>query len=635
MSVPVDPQSLLASANCYLCYQDEPLLKLGLLRQILLALSPMADTSPQTLLANAKCYLCFGNSDSQLRAMELSLLAQIAQNPGGGSGTGDVFRVISPLDPTSLGNVQGPAICYDDIGNFWIKDNATNDALGWTKIITAQAASIQPLAMPAEFRRDSRIDTITVPPMPVPELVPVEVHQKVIGKRTVLTWGVIVTLAILGWLLGIFAPVKAHGQFPPPFVHNYWDTNLNPVLSVAFPGAITNGQSGVGLPNFSVTNTAFMYVSSGLFSPVWNFFLFDGSSQQFSLDSDLKFHFSGTNVAPAFEGNGSGLTGINASSLIGTVPQSAIPNPLWTNTAIIHYLWTNATSGTYGAWVPGVGLVESNAIAGTLSLLVGTNGGFHAGSWVPVGPGNIAGTNSMYIGAGLVGSSNAFQIDGTNRSMILSVNKTNNTFGSLGLAGFGTLQPESTLTAFNSAGQGIIEAAGLTGGAIRVSQGSTLGVGTIDLQITSPKAGLSRSLGNHFVYYDLITGDTVLDDVFGGSSGVKIKWNGVQEMMIGANGNAAFTQSVIATNSFASYLSNGVSSASISFPNTTVNWTNPQPYNIVLYIDNTAITGTAIKKNGQQIFSALANDATLFLKPGDYFSETYTVGTPTARYEPQ
>jgi hypothetical protein len=81
--------------------------------------------------------------------------------------------------------------------------------------------------------------------------------------------------------------------------------------------------------------------------------------------------------------------------------------------------------------------------------------------------------------------------------------------------------------------------------------------------------------------------------------------------------------------------SNAVASASITFPNTTVNWTNPVNMPIILYIDNSGVTGSLVKKNGQQVFSSLVGDVTLHLKPGDYFSETYTVGTPSARWEPQ
>lgn len=95
------------------------------------------------------------------------------------------------------------------------------------------------------------------------------------------------------------------------------------------------------------------------------------------------------------------------------------------------------------------------------------------------------------------------------------------------------------------------------------------------------------------------------------------------------------TGSMTASLGLVSTISNAVTSAAITFPATTVKWTNTFGLNIVLYVDNTAVTGTAIVKNGQQIFSGLSADVPLMLKPGDYFSETYTVGTPSARWEPQ
>lgn len=84
-----DAQSLLSAANCYLCYGGGKgtldLIKLGLLRQILLANNSMADTSPQALLAAANCYACYAPSPGLMKLLELGLLAQIV-NAGGASG---------------------------------------------------------------------------------------------------------------------------------------------------------------------------------------------------------------------------------------------------------------------------------------------------------------------------------------------------------------------------------------------------------------------------------------------------------------------------------------------------------------------------------------------------------------------
>jgi len=90
----------------------------------------------------------------------------------------------------------------------------------------------------------------------------------------------------------------------------------------------------------------------------------------------------------------------------------------------------------------------------------------------------------------------------------------------------------------------------------------------------------------------------------------------------------------VSSNGIYSLVSNLVAPTAITFPNSTVNWTNPLNCNIELYIDNTAVTGTAIKKNGTQIFGGLSNDVTMHLQPGEFFSETYSVGTPSATFSP-
>lgn len=82
-------------------------------------------------------------------------------------------------------------------------------------------------------------------------------------------------------------------------------------------------------------------------------------------------------------------------------------------------------------------------------------------------------------------------------------------------------------------------------------------------------------------------------------------------------------------------LSNTLAPTSITFPATTVNWTNTFAFNIEMYVDNPTVTGTAFNKNGTTIFTSLAGDITLQLQPGEYFSETYTVGTPTGKWSPR
>lgn len=77
-----DAQSLLDETACFACFASniytESLMELALLRQILLARDPAADTSPQALLADAKCYECMAANNNMENLLELGLLQQIA-----------------------------------------------------------------------------------------------------------------------------------------------------------------------------------------------------------------------------------------------------------------------------------------------------------------------------------------------------------------------------------------------------------------------------------------------------------------------------------------------------------------------------------------------------------------------------
>lgn len=80
--------------------------------------------------------------------------------------------------------------------------------------------------------------------------------------------------------------------------------------------------------------------------------------------------------------------------------------------------------------------------------------------------------------------------------------------------------------------------------------------------------------------------------------------------------------------------SNLVAPTSITAPLTTVNWTNPINAKIEVYIDNSGVTGTAIKKNGATIFTSLVGDVTIGLQSGEFISLTYSIGTPSIKWSP-
>ncbi len=130
-----DAQTLLTEAECFECFAANGymlnLMKLSLLRQILLAQNPMADTTPQALLAAANCYTCYAGNDYALKLMELALLAQIV---GGGSGTGGAGSV-------GAGSPEGVVVAnpgtsyYDTVGlAFWYKLTGVGNT-GWFQVV--------------------------------------------------------------------------------------------------------------------------------------------------------------------------------------------------------------------------------------------------------------------------------------------------------------------------------------------------------------------------------------------------------------------------------------------------------------------------------------------------------------------
>lgn len=131
----VDAQTLLTEAQCYECFASNGymlnLMKLSLLRQILLAQNPMADTTPQALLAAANCYTCYAGNDYALKLMELALLAQIV---GGGSGTGGA-GLVGVVDPEGV-VVASPGTSYYNtvLFKFWYKLSGVGNT-GWFQVV--------------------------------------------------------------------------------------------------------------------------------------------------------------------------------------------------------------------------------------------------------------------------------------------------------------------------------------------------------------------------------------------------------------------------------------------------------------------------------------------------------------------
>jgi len=115
-----DAPTLLAASACYNNYSAQSwLLKLGLLRQIVLSLNPMAATDPQSLLNSAQCYNCYGPGTWPL--LELQLLNLIVTNgTGGGGGTANLFQNFGGVAPAASGTAVGQWAVDSSTGKGWM-----------------------------------------------------------------------------------------------------------------------------------------------------------------------------------------------------------------------------------------------------------------------------------------------------------------------------------------------------------------------------------------------------------------------------------------------------------------------------------------------------------------------------------
>ncbi len=124
-----DANTLLAETACYECLSEAEwrMIQLGLLQQILLASTPMADTSANALLEAAKCYRCLG--EAEWRMIELALLQQIVD--GGGGGGGGIGGVTCGVaDPVAAPANACTLFYRTDTGTLWMWNGAA-----WVNII--------------------------------------------------------------------------------------------------------------------------------------------------------------------------------------------------------------------------------------------------------------------------------------------------------------------------------------------------------------------------------------------------------------------------------------------------------------------------------------------------------------------
>jgi hypothetical protein len=95
----------------------------------------------------------------------------------------------------------------------------------------------------------------------------------------------------------------------------------------------------------------------------------------------------------------------------------------------------------------------------------------------------------------------------------------------------------ANLVVYNSSSKGTVEIAGSTGGDFKICQGASCAAnGYMSLTYANPKLGFTRS-GTHFLWYDTSNGNIALNNTFGGSSKLQLKYGDVEGLALTSNLN--------------------------------------------------------------------------------------------------
>lgn len=362
---------------------------------------------------------------------------------------------------------------------------------------------------------------------------------------------------------------------------------------------------------------------------------------------------NGTNIYPGYTAKvGGGLT--LADTGVGTPP--TVKFTLTTNLA---FFAGNTTVGG-NLTVSGNSTLNNTTssvlnVSGQIRLLSPTN----ATTIVNLGldaNGNISSNAVPVGGSGSTPTFNANQFsngsgtDGTN--IISGSRQTNNQFyGNTAFAKSGTLVASNSVQigspATADSGQLLLYS---TNGHLSRLQGvNAEGVDQTGFSIQEDSLLTAFFSTNHFKFLktititntdgSIITSPTNLIEILTTNGGFVVVSN---DASLKINGSLKVTGSgtngmdyIVLTNGWTSIRSNLLAPTSITAPATTVNWTNPIDSTIEVYIDNSGVTGTAIKKNNTTIFTSLVGDVTIGLQSGEYISLTYTIGTPSIKWSPR
>lgn len=331
-----------------------------------------------------------------------------------------------------------------------------------------------------------------------------------------------------------------------------------------------------------------------------------------------------------------GISGAQAQALIDTSSNSIYGNGVTQINTTSNSLNTsiNTSSNSTLANAQTAINTSSNSVLGTAQTRINTSSNSVYGSALT----QINTTSNTLAGQISAGGITAANLKDSLATGTNSVNLTNSAAGTLPKsAADASWMPLTNAVAYsNSSGLPVI------GNALVIVGTNTFGAIVVNPTNwpSSSGGGISALYATNDIIYDTntINGQAFRVDTNGV---MHISTNGVDVVSVGTNGMAIaagssnwFGTTVTVQGGLGTTRSNLLAPTALSFPATTVNWTNPINTSIIVSIDNSAVTGTAIKKNGTTIFSSITGDASVGLQPGEYFSQTYTIGTPTATWYP-
>lgn len=392
---------------------------------------------------------------------------------------------------------------------------------------------------------------------------------------------------------------------------------------------------------------------------------FDPGSGNVNIGLNLTNWGNVVNNGTGFFGVGSGLTGLTAANLSGLVPTvnqgsgtanagtalygdqtyKAITNLTTSVTAPVSITAgiLNLRAITYTNWVTnqadtqGGVVVSSNGLLQTVPFPSGGGGG---GGFT----GNASQFNSLGGSTNIISGATVTNLQNygaTNVGITIITNGAGNysliitnSGGSISISGSNILYSGtngSTLALMQSGSTLVLNASNMVANFTNATHASMFSAdGWSQTNGTGSVVSLVNSaLQKNSINYDFGTLTTATFALAASSSSFQTA------SPLSASGTNIVGQGLaIFTNGYSSYRSNGLAPYSITAPASGATYNNTNNCNVEVYIDNSGVTGTAIKKNGTQIFSSVIGDVTLQLQTNETFSITYTIGTPVITISP-